>query len=166
MGDVYQNIDFERMLSDLGQALERNKTPPGEQPASAAQVPPAEYPKPVEPGGVPTARFPDVQPGMSPMAQQTPPMTVQGSPPPPAAYSPQDLQTLAQLNALTPGAMQFGAGIAPHPAHAPPPAIAAQLAGVAAQPTAASAPPTPYPQPTLPDDPNAAGGLAAYAAMR
>lgn len=155
MGDVYQNIDFERMLSDLGQALERNKAPQGEQPASAAQVPPAEYPKPVEPGGVPTARFPDVQPGMSPMAQQVPP--------PPAAYSPQDLQTLAQLNALTPGAMQFGGGVAPHPAHAPPPAIAAQLAGVAQQPTAASAPPTSYP---VPDDPNAAGGLAAYAAMR
>ena len=161
MGDVYQNIDFERMLADLGQALERNKAPQGEQPASAAQVPPAEYPKPVEPGGVPTARFPDVQPGQVAGAQQMPPMTVQGAPPPPAAYSPQDQQTLAQLNALTPGALQFGAGIAPHPAP-PPPAVAAQLAGAAAQPTAMSAPPTQYPN----IDPNAAGGLAAYAAMR
>ena len=170
MGDAsYKNIDFERMLSDLGAALERNKAEPGTlpapkayaQPQTAADVPPSPYPTPVQPGGVPTARFPDVSPGASPMAQQAPPMTVTGAAPPPPAYSPQDQQTLAELNAATPGAMQFGAGIAPHPAHAPPPAVAAQLAGIAQQPTAASAPPTVYPN----IDPQAAGGLAGYSAM-
>jgi hypothetical protein len=56
MGDVYKDIDFERMLSDLGQALERNTAAPGTQPA---QQPPAAA-APAAPG-VPTAAFPDVK---------------------------------------------------------------------------------------------------------
>lgn len=186
MGDVYKGIDFERMLSDLGQALERNKPDaqprPAEQPAATAATP-----------GIPTARFPDVPQGVPPVgAQSVPAMTVGGGGPlapispqdaqtsaqldaaapgaiafggghaPPPPMSPQDMQTMAMLNAATPDAVAFGGGYAPHPAHAPPPAIAAQLAGAAAAPTAMSLPPTQYPN----IDPNDAGGLAGYAALQ
>ncbi len=180
MGDAsYKNIDFERMLSDLGQALERNKAraEPGTMPAQVAA------PSPTAPA-VPTARFADVPAQtitgtgkttpLSPQDQQTSSQLdqVQTAAPngvpfgsSPSRMSPADLQTLAELNAIRttgPGGVPFGSspGIVPHPAHAPPPAIAAQLAGIAQQPTAASAPPTVYPN-LNPQDPNA--GLAAYA---
>lgn len=175
MGDVYQNIDFERMLSDLGQALERNK-------AGSPDTPAPVYPKPEAPAGVPTARFDDVPqgaaaapaPAPAPGAQQMAPMTVHGGASPP--MSPQDMQTMAELQQLAPQAYGMGYGTAgagsapmPHPAHAPPPAVAQQLAGINPNP-AAGGPPAVYPQLTPPPDfngdPNAAGGLAAYAAMR
>ncbi len=185
MGDVYKGIDFERMLSDLGAALERNKAEPG-------QLPVTQYPKPQPQNvdGIPTARFADVpaevlnapQPSMGVTGGAVPPMTpdqqntsaqldavqTQGAGGVPFGHSPapqmslQDQQTLAELNAVTPGAVAFGGGYAPHPSHVPPPAVAAQLAGVANQPTAMSAPPTLYPS----INPEQDGGLAAYSAMQ
>jgi hypothetical protein len=195
MGDVYKDIDFERMLSDLGQALERNTAAPGTQPA---QQPPAAA-APAAPG-VPTAAFPDVkapygmQPGvhhnvmtgqdmpfgMSPnthhnvmTGQDDMSMAPPAAPPPaggmqvaggaPSPYSPQDLETLAALQNASSGAVAFGGGHAPPaPAMPPPSPLAAQLAGASAAPNAMSAPPTQYPN----IDPNAAGGLAGYAALR
>jgi len=175
MGDVYQNIDFERMLADLGQALERNK---GGSPDTPAPV----YPKPAAPVGIPTARFDDVPPGAaaalpapSPGAQQMAPMAITGASPGAAPpMSPQDMQTMAELQQLAPQAYGMGYGAAPppmpHPAHAPPPMIAQQLAGINPNP-AAGGPAGVYPQPAPPPDfanldPNAAGGLAGYAALR
>lgn len=162
MGDVYQNVDFERMLADLGQALERNK---GGSPDTPAPV----YPKPAAPAGIPTARFDDVPPAPAPGAQQMAPMTVTGGAAPP--MSPQDMQTMAELQQLAPQAYGMGYGAPmPHPAHAPPPMVAQQLAGINVNP-AAGGPPAVYPQPAPPPDfanvdPNAAGGLAGYAALR
>jgi len=200
MGDAsYKNIDFERMLSDLGQALERNKAraEPGTMPAqmsAPATTAPSDDAlnridqrraqlgmKPLGAIGAPGGADPRTMGMLDPQAPAVSPQDAQtsaqldqvqtaapngvpfGSSPSP--MSPADLQTLAQLNAIRttgPGGVPFGSspGMVPHPAHAPPPAIAAQLAGVAQQPTAASAPPTVYPN-INPQDPNA--GLAAYA---
>lgn len=203
MGDAsYKNIDFERMLSDLGQALERNKAAaaPGTMPATTGggvgqpsddalnridQRRVQMGMKPLgavgAPGGADSRTMGMLDPQAAPMSPQDAQTNAQldqvqttglggvpfGSSPGPAApLSPADQATLAQLNAIQttgPGGVPFGSspgGPMLHPAHAPPPAVAAQLAGVAQQPTAASAPPTVYPN-LNPQDPNA--GLAAYA---
>lgn len=162
MGDAsYKNIDFERMLSDLGAALERNKAQanPGSMPSNMLDRTAPAAPAVMSPRDAQTSRELDA-------VQTTAPNGVPfGSSPAPQkpAYSPQDLQTLAELNSIQttgPNGIPYGT-MAPSPAHAPPPAIAAQLAGIANQPTAASAPPTVYPVPTAPPVPD--DGLAAYA---
>jgi hypothetical protein len=207
MGDAsYKNIDFERMLSDLGQALERNKAAaaPGTMPATTGGGvgQPSDDAlnridqrrvqmglKPLgaigAPGGADPRTMGMLDPQAAPMSPQDAQTSAQldqvqttgpggvpfGSSPAPGAaappMSPADQATLAQLNQIQTtgaGGVPFGSlpGPMPHPAHAPPPAVAAQLAGIAQQPTAASAPPTVYPN-INPQDPNA--GLAAYSAL-
>jgi hypothetical protein len=203
MGDVYQNIDFERMLSDLGQALERNKSGGNPQPAASPAKPPlsnqdlglnridaqrtqqgmAPLGAIGAPGGadprtmsmldpyVPDANPQDAQTGAAlaaagaaPTAMSAPPTIYPTPGAQPPTMSPQDQQTLAMMSdpAFQQNAVAFGGGNAPAaPALPPPPGLPGQLAAAGAAPTAMSAPPTPYPN----IDPNAAGGLAGYAAM-
>lgn len=100
MGDVYKDIDFERMLSDLGAALERNKQPPGSLPAEQPTVYPQTLQQP-RPDGIPTARFPDVPAGGPPPQGDWRSRQLDDFGPAPGPMSPQDAQTLAELNQLS-----------------------------------------------------------------
>ena len=174
MGDIYQGIDFERMLSDLGQALERNKQDPEPKPAEGPAPAPwlQDYmnkPQPASPDALNRIDVQRTQQGMAPLGAVGAPggadprtmgMLDPYTPDTPGAapMSPQDQQTSAQLDALEPGAVAFGGGQAPPPSPSP---IGRQLATASAMPTAMSAPPTQYPS----IDPNEHGGLAGFAAL-
>jgi hypothetical protein len=184
MGDVYQNIDFERMLSDLGQALERNKSGGNPQPAASPAKPPLSNqdlglnridaqrtqqgmaplgaigaPGGADPrtmsmldpyvpdagGGPPAAPTAAAPPGVEypklsgggPIAPIGNAAQVLSGDAQPPPMSPRDQQTLAMMSdpSFQQNAVAFGGGNAPA-------------------------------APALPNiDPNAAGGLAGYAAM-
>ena len=195
MGDIYQGIDFERMLSDLGQALERNKQDP--EPKTAEAAAPTGGPSPDALNRIDQRR---TQQGMAPLGAVGAPggadprtmgMLDPYTPDTPGAapMSPQDQQTSAQLDAAAPGAIAFGGG------HAAPPPMSPQdqqtLAQLSALEPGAVAfgggqapPPPPSPigrqlatasaMPTAMSapptqypsiDPNEHGGLAGFAAL-
>jgi hypothetical protein len=113
----YKNIDFERMLSDLGQALERNKarTDPGSMPATAS-APAASAPSDDALNRIDQRR---AAMGMKPLGAIGAPgganqRTMGAIPGAPGNMSPADAQTSAQLDAT----QTTGAGGVPY-GHAP-----------------------------------------------